>query len=283
MNLQNLIIELDKFWSDNGCIIRQPYDMEVGAGTYHPATFFGALQEGEYRVAYVQPSRRPTDGRYGESPNRVQRFLQYQVIMKPSPKNIQELYMESLTKIGIDTSKHDIRFIKDDWESPTLGAWGVGWEVWLDGMEITQFTYFQQIGGVPLKQIPGEITYGIERLTMYLQEKNNIFDVKYNDTTTYGDLYKKNEYEYSKYNFELSNVDLLFKSFDTYESEFYRLVEYGLIIPSYEFIIKAAHMFNLLDARNSISVTERQDYIRKIRNMSKRIAKEFLKKGEENE
>jgi glycyl-tRNA synthetase alpha chain len=283
MNLQNLIIELDKFWSDNGCIIRQPYDMEVGAGTYHPATFFGALQDKKYRAAYVQPSRRPTDGRYGESPNRVHRFLQYQVILKPSPKNIQELYIQSLSKIGIDVNKHDIRFIKDDWESPTLGAWGVGWEVWLDGMEITQFTYFQQVGGISLKQIPGEITYGIERLAMYLQEKNNIFDVQYNDTTTYGDLYKKNEYEYSKYNFELSNVKLLFESFDNYESEFYRMVENGLIIPSYEFIMKAAHMFNLLDARNSISVTERQDYIRRIRNMSKRVAKEFLKKGEENE
>ncbi len=283
MNLQDLIIELDKFWSKKGCIIRQPYDMEMGAGTYHPATFFGTLEDKDYKVAYVQPSRRPTDGRYGESPNRVQRFLQYQVIMKPSPENIQDLYIESLNIIGIDTDKHDIRFIKDDWESPTLGAWGVGWEVWLDGMEITQFTYFQQMGGAPLKKIPVEITYGLERLAMYLQKTDNIFDVKYNDNTTYGDLYKKNEYEYSKYNFELSNPELLFRSFDEYEKEFYRLIEESLIIPSYEFIIKSSHTFNLLDARNSISVTERQNYIARIRKMSRRIAKEFLKKGEENE
>ncbi|MCD6449120.1 MAG: glycine--tRNA ligase subunit alpha [Thermotogaceae bacterium] len=279
MYLQDVIFNLQKFWSSKGCVIDQPYDMEMGAGTFHPSTFFGVLKSGEWKVAFVQPSRRPTDGRYGENPNRMQRYFQFQVIIKPSPEDSQEIYIESLRALGIDPKKHDIRFVEDNWESPTLGAWGVGWEVWLDGMEITQFTYFQQIGGISLKEIPLEITYGIERLAMFLQSVDNVFEVKWNENITYGDVFLENERQQSIYNFEEADVEILFRHFDDHERKFYKLAKKGLYLPAYEQIIKASHVFNLLDARNAISVSQRQEYIRRIRSMSKRVAKIF--KGRE--
>jgi glycyl-tRNA synthetase alpha chain len=276
MYFQDLFITLHKFWMDNGCVIRTPYDIESGAGTFHPATFFGVLGPEPCNVGFVQPSRRPKDGRYGENPNRNQHFFQYQVILKPTPANPQELYLESLRKIGIVPEEHDIRFVEDDWESPTLGAWGLGWEVWLDGMEITQFTYFQQMGGFNLDPIPCEITYGIERLCMYIQGVDHIRKLKWNKDVTYGDIYFQNEFEQSKYNFEYSNPDILFKLFEMYESEAKRLVELKLAFPAYEFVIKMSHSFNLLDARGVISVTERAGYINRVRGLAKKCAALYL-------
>jgi glycyl-tRNA synthetase alpha chain len=276
MYLQDVIMKLNDFWASKGCLLEQPYDMEVGAGTFHPATFFGSLRKGLWKVAYVQPSRRPTDGRYGENPNRLQRYFQYQVIIKPSPENSQELYLESLEYLGINLKEHDIRFVEDNWESPTLGAWGVGWEVWLDGMEITQFTYFQQIGGISLKDIPLEITYGLERIAMYLQGVDNVYEVQWNENVKYGDVFLENEREFSVFNFEEANVGLLFRHFDEYEKEFYRLVEKNLYLPAYDYVLKCSHTFNLLDARGAISVSQRQTYVKRIQAMARKVARVFL-------
>jgi len=276
MFLQDVIMKLNEFWASKGCLLEQPYDLEVGAGTFHPATFFGSLRKGPWKVAYVQPSRRPTDGRYGENPNRLQRYFQYQVIVKPSPENSQELYLESLEYLGINISQHDVRFIEDNWESPTLGAWGVGWEIWLDGMEITQFTYFQQIGGITLKEIPLEITYGLERIAMYLQGVDSVFEVKWNEDVLYGDVFLENEREFSIFNFEEANTEMLFKHFEEYEREFHRLIEKKLYLPAYDYVLKCSHTFNLLDARGAISVSQRQSYVKRIQNMARRVARVFL-------
>lgn len=276
MYLQDLIAKLNEFWSSKGCFIDQPYDLEVGAGTFHPSTTFGVLKDGEWKVAFVQPCRRPTDGRYGENPNRLQRYFQYQVIIKPSPKDSQELYLESLKYLGIDPKEHDIRFMEDNWESPTLGAWGVGWEVWLDGLEITQFTYFQQFGGITLKEIPLELTYGLERIAMYLQGVDSVFDVKWNEWITYGDVFLENERQFSHYNFDEADSNMLLEIFNRYEEEFNRLLEKNLYLPAYDHVLKCSHVFNLLDARNAISVMERQNYIKRIRSMAKRCAELFV-------
>lgn len=284
MTFQRLIATLAQYWSDQGCIIMQSVDMEVGAGTFHTASFLGAIGPEPWRAAYVQPSRRPTDGRYGENPNRVQRHHQFQVVLKPSPDNIQELYLDSLRKIGIDFLTDDIRFVEDNWESPTLGAWGMGWEVWFNGMEITQFTYFQQVGGLECKPVTGEITYGLERLCMTLQGVDNIYDLIWNvgpqGIITYGDVCKQTEVEMSKYNFEVADVATLFKHFEFYESESQRLVEADLPLPAYEMVLKASHTFNLLDARRALSVTERQHHILKIRKIAKAVAESYLKARE---
>ena len=276
MYLQDMIRNLDAFWASKGCSILQPYDMEMGAGTYHTATILGALGPKPWRCAFVQPSRRPTDGRYGENPNRMQRFLQYQVILKPSPEESQNLYLESLRALSIRPEEHDIRFVEDNWESPTLGAWGIGWEVWLDGMEITQFTYFQQIAGIDVKPIPLEITYGIERIVMYLQGIDNVYDLKWNEEMTYRELYHQNEVEFSRYNFEKADTDMLFRLFDMHAKECERLIADKLVRPAYEQMVKCANTLNLLDARNAISVTQRQAYIGAIRNMTKACAKVYL-------
>ncbi|MGB9731251.1 MULTISPECIES: glycine--tRNA ligase subunit alpha [Calditerrivibrio] len=281
MYFQDVILKLQEFWARNGCIIYQPYDIEVGAGTFNPATFLRCLGPEPWNVAYVEPSRRPTDGRYGENPNRLQHYYQFQVILKPSPDNIQDLYLDSLKQLGIDPLEHDIRFVEDDWESPTLGAWGLGWEVWLDGMEITQFTYFQQAGGIDLKPVSGEITYGLERITMYLQGVESVFDLKWNENITYGDVYHRNEVEFSKFNFEEADVEMNFKLFEMYERECIRLVEKGIVLPAYDFCLKCSHTFNLLDARNAISVTERTGYIGRVRNLAKLCAEGYLKSREE--
>jgi len=282
VTFQELIFALEQYWAKQGCIIQQPYDIEVGAGTFNPATFLRALGPEPWNVAYVEPSRRPTDGRYGENPNRLQHYYQYQVLMKPSPLNIQELYLDSLKSFGIDPLDHDIRFVEDDWEAPTVGAWGLGWEVWLDGMEITQFTYFQQIGGISLKEIPLEITYGVERIAMYLQNVDNVYDVMWNEDVKYGELFKENERQFSIYNFEVANTDTLFKLYDMYKQEFNSLIEKGLIFPAYEQLLKCSHTFNLLDARNAISVAQRQTYIRDIRTMASKCAKQFIESESAN-
>lgn len=278
--LQGMIATLQAFWAEQGCVIVQPLDMEVGAGTFHPSTFLRAIGPEPWRAAFVQPCRRPTDGRYGENPNRVQHYYQFQVILKPSPENIQELYLDSLRALGVDPLVDDIRFVEDNWESPTLGAWGLGWEVWLNGMEVTQFTYFQQVGGLECKPVTGEITYGLERLAMPLQGINNIFDLVWTHTphgiVTYGDVFHQNEVEMSKYNFEAANIDELFKQFVTFEQESTRLIEAGLPLPAYEMALKASHTFNLLDARRAISVTERQQYILKIRRLTKIVAESYF-------
>lgn len=283
-SFQELIFELQKYWSGHGCAIAQPYDMEMGAGTFHPATFLRAIGPEPWRAAYVQPCRRPTDGRYGENPNRLQHYYQFQVLLKPSPDNIQQLYLDSLKAIGIDSETHDIRFVEDNWESPTLGAWGLGWEVWLDGMEISQFTYFQQIGGLDCKPVTGEITYGLERIAMCLQDCSNVFDLIWTENgerkVTYGDIYHQNEVEMSRYNFELANTDSLFNWFDTCEQESQKLIEAGLPIPAYEMTMKASHAFNLLDARGAISVTERQRYILRVRTLSRAVAQTFYESRE---
>lgn len=281
LTFQGLILTLQKFWADQGCVILQPLDMEVGAGTSHPATFLRALGPETWNCAYVQPSRRPTDGRYGENPNRLQHYYQYQVILKPSPANIQELYLESLVKIGVDPLVHDIRFVEDNWENPTLGAWGLGWEVWLDGMEVTQFTYFQQVGGIECYPVSGEITYGLERLAMYIQEVDSVYDLIWTlgpdgNKVTYGDVFHQNEVEQSTYNFEHADTDALFAQFDTYEKNAARMIEQKLPLPAYELILKAGHTFNLLDARKAISVTERQRYILRIRTLSRAVAQEYF-------
>lgn len=276
---QGLIATLQAFWSQQGCVLMQPLDMEVGAGTFHTASFLGAIGPEPWRAAYVQPSRRPTDGRYGENPNRVQRHHQFQVILKPSPLNIQALYLDSLRALKIDTLTDDIRFVEDNWESPTLGAWGLGWEVWLNGMEVTQFTYFQQVGGLECKPITGEITYGLERLAMALQGVDNMYDVVWSrgpqGTVTYGDVFHQTEVEMSTYNFEMADVDTLFNHFHFYEKESERLIAANLPLPAYEMVLKASHTFNLLDARGALSVTERQHHILKIRRLAKAVAESY--------
>lgn len=278
--LQGMIAALQQYWSNQGCVIVQPLDMEIGAGTFHPATFLRAIGPEPWRAAYVQPCRRPTDGRYGENPNRVQHYYQFQVVLKPSPDNIQELYLDSLRALGIDPLVDDIRFVEDNWESPTLGAWGLGWEVWLNGMEITQFTYFQQVGGLECNPVTGEITYGLERLAMPLQGIDNIFDLVWCKTpagiVTYGDVFHQNEVEMSKYNFEIADTEMLFKQFQFYENESTRLIELALPLPAFEMAFKASHTFNLLDARRAISVTERQQYILKIRRLTKAVAESYF-------
>ena len=280
MTFQELILALSRYWSRQGCVLLQPYDMEMGAGTFHTATFLRAIGPEPWQAAYVQPSRRPKDGRYGDNPNRLQHYYQYQVVLKPSPDNIQELYLDSLRAIGIDTKKHDIRFVEDDWESPTLGAWGLGWEVWLDGMEVTQFTYFQEVGSLPCKPVLGEITYGLERLAMYLQGVENVFDLTWTKGVSYGDVYHQNEVEQSKYNFEHSNVNWLFQQFNDYESEAKRLMEAALPLPAYEMVLKCSHAFNLLDARGAISTTERAAYIGRVRVLARLVAQSYYESRE---
>ena len=272
---QQVILRLQNFWDERGCVLLQPYDIEVGAGTFHTATFLRAIGPEPWRAAYVQPSRRPKDGRYGENPNRLQHYYQYQVVLKPSPDDIQELYLDSLRALGIDTAQHDVRFVEDDWESPTLGAWGLGWEVWLNGMEVTQFTYFQEIGSLVCRPVLGEITYGLERLAMYLQGVENVFDLVWSPGVTYGDVYHQNEVEQSKYNFEHSNVDLLLRLFTDFEGEAKRLIGAGLALPAYEMVMKCSHTFNLLDAHGAISVTERAAYIAKVRALSRLVAQAY--------
>ncbi|MCH7895838.1 MAG: glycine--tRNA ligase subunit alpha [candidate division NC10 bacterium] len=281
MHYQDVVIGLEEFFAKRGCVIQEPYDIEVGAGTSNPATFLRVLGPEPWNVAYVEPSRRPTDGRYGENPNRLQHYYQFQVILKPSPDDIQDIYLDSLRYLGIDPLKHDIRFVEDDWESPTLGAWGLGWEVWLDGMEITQFTYFQQAGGIDLKPVSGELTYGIERIAMYLQGVENIFDLEWVNGVTYGDVHHKGEIEWSVYNFDEADTQLQYKLFDLYEVESLRLIEKGLVLPAYDYCLKCSHTFNILDARGVISVTERQALIGRVRNMARRVAEAYLKQREE--
>jgi len=275
LTFQQLILRLNDFWDKHGCALLQPYDMEVGAGTFHTATFLRAIWPELWKAAYVQPSRRPKDGRYGENPNRLQHYYQYQVALKPSPANIQELYLDSLKAIGVDPNVHDIRFVEDDWESPTLGAWGLGWEVWLDGMEVTQFTYFQEVGSLACKPVLGEITYGLERLAMYLQEKESIYDLVWTPGVSYGDVYHQNEVEQSKYNFEFANVELLLRLFGDFEGEAKKLIAAGLALPAYEMVMKCSHTFNLLDARGAISVTERDAYIGRVRALSRLVAQAY--------
>lgn len=276
MNFQEIIINLQKFWSERGCIIQQPYDIEKGAGTMNPATFLRALGPEPWKVAYVEPSRRPTDGRYGENPNRLQHYYQYQVILKPSPDDVIEQYLESLKFLGIEPEKHDIRLVEDNWESPTLGAWGLGWEIWLDGMEITQFTYFQQCGGFDCYPVCAEITYGIERIAMYVQNKASVFDIEWVDGITYGDVHHQNEIDYSYYNFETADPKSLTTMFNICEQEAIRVAEANLVQPAYDYVLKCSHVFNLLDARGAISVTERTGYIARVRNIARIVAKEYL-------
>lgn len=282
MNLQEMILTINRFWASKGCLLTFPYDMEKGAGTFNPSTFLRALGPEPWNVAYVEPSRRPTDGRYGRNPNRLQHYYQYQVIMKPSPENIQELYLEMLELIGIDPKLHDIRFVEDNWESPTLGAWGLGWEVWCDGMEITQFTYFQQVGGFECKPVAVEITLGLERLASYIQGVDNAYDVMYNDKLRYGDLFEHAEWEHSTYNFEQSDTQMLFSLFNMYEAEAKRLfaLETPLVLPGYDYVLKCSHIFNLLDARGAIAVSERQGYMLRVRNMARKAAQVFLAQRE---
>lgn len=275
-NFQNIILDLHRFWSDRGCLLAQPYDTEKGAGTMNPHTFLRALGSQPWSVAYVEPCRRPTDGRYGENPNRFQHYYQYQVLIKPSPNNIQEIYLDSLRVLGIHPEDHDIRFVEDNWESPTLGAWGVGWEVWLDGMEITQFTYFQQCGGIDCRPVSIEITYGLERLAMYLQNVDSINKIQWNDQVSYGDIFLQNEIEQCTYNFEASNPDLLFELFTLYEQEAEQLTEKGLVMPSLDYVLKCSHSFNLLDARGVIAVAERTRYITRIRHLAKKVAQLYI-------
>jgi len=280
LTFQQLILKLNEFWDRQGCVLLQPYDMEVGAGTFHTATFLRAIGPEPWKAAYVQPSRRPKDGRYGENPNRLQHYYQYQVVLKPSPDAIQDLYIDSLKQLGVKPGEHDIRFVEDDWESPTLGAWGLGWEVWLDGMEITQFTYFQEVGSLACKPVLGEITYGLERLAMYLQGKESVYDLVWVDGVRYGDVYHQNEVEQSRYNFELANVDLLFDSFKNHEAEAKRLIAAECVLPAYEMVLRCSHSFNLLDARGAISVTERQAYIGRVRNLAKSVAQAYYESRE---
>jgi len=274
-SFQNLILKLQSYWAEKGCAITQPFDMEVGAGTFHPATFLRSIGPEPWQAAYVQPSRRPGDGRYGENPNRLQHYYQFQVLLKPSPDDIQDLYLDSLTAIGIDLKMHDVRFVEDNWESPTLGAWGLGWEVWLNGMEVSQFTYFQQVGGLSCKPISGELTYGLERLAMYLQGVDSVYDLIWTEGLTYGDVFHQNEVEQSKYNFEIADTEVLFRQFDEAEAMNLKLIEENLPFPAYEQTMKASHIFNLLDARKAISVTDRARFIRRVRSMSQKVAKEY--------
>ena len=276
MNFQDMIFALKNFWSSQGCIIYEPYDVEKGAGTMNPATFLRTLGPEPWHVAYVEPSRRPADGRYGDNPNRLYQHHQFQVICKPSPDNIQELYLKSLETLGINPAEHDIRFVEDNWESPTLGAWGLGWEVWLDGMEVTQFTYFQQVGGIDVAPVSSEITYGMERLAMYIQGVENVYDLQWNETATYGDIFHQNEVEQSTYAFELSNAHL----FDEYEKEAMRVIKAGFVLPAYDYVLKCSHTFNLLDARGAISVSERAAFIGRVRSMARACAKAYLEQRE---
>ncbi|MEW6273959.1 MAG: glycine--tRNA ligase subunit alpha [Bacillota bacterium] len=280
MNFQEMIMALDHFWAGQNCLIQQPYDLEKGAGTMNPATFLRVLGPEPWRVAYVEPSRRPTDGRYGENPNRLQHYYQYQVILKPSPADVVDVYLESLRAIGIDPAHHDVRLVEDNWESPTLGAWGLGWEVWLDGMEITQFTYFQQCGGFDLRPVSAEITYGLERLAMFIQEKDSVFNIEWVDGITYGDVHHQGEVEYSRYNFELSDPELLFKLFELYEQEARRVIERDLVLPAYDYVLKCSHTFNLLDARGAISVTERTAFIHRVRSLARACAVAYMEQRE---
>ena len=281
LTFQQIILQLNQYWDRHGCVLLQPHDMEMGAGTFHTATFLRAVGPEPWNAAYVQPCRRPKDGRYGENPNRLQHYYQYQVVMKPSPEQFQDLYLGSLTDaLGIDPKKNDIRFVEDDWESPTLGAWGLGWEVWLNGMEVTQYTYFQQVGGLDCKPVLGELTYGLERLAMYLQGKDSIFDLVWADSVTYGDVYHQNEVEQSKYNFELANTEMLFQHFNQFEGEAKRLMEAQCVLPAYEMVMKCSHTFNLLDARGAISVTERAAYIGRVRNLARAIAQAYYESRE---
>ncbi len=282
---QGLILALQHYWAKQGCVIMQPYDMEMGAGTFHPATYLRAIGPEPWNAAYVQPSRRPTDGRYGENPNRLQHYYQFQVVLKPSPLDIQDRYLESLKMLGIDPLVHDIRFVEDNWESPTLGAWGLGWEIWLNGMEVTQFTYFQQVGGLDCRPVLGEITYGLERIAMYLQGVKSVFDLVWTrgpqGVVTYGDVFHQNEVEQSTYNFEQADVDFLFKQFDHCESQSQKLIDANLALPAYEQVLQASHTFNLLDARHAISVTERQRYILRVRSLSRAVAETYYASREE--
>ncbi|WP_027183342.1 glycine--tRNA ligase subunit alpha [Desulfovibrio inopinatus] len=273
MHFQNVILTLQEYWTKQGCILVQPYDIEVGAGTFNPSTFFRVIGPEPWNVCYVEPSRRPTDGRYGDNPNRLQHFYQFQVILKPSPDNVQDMYLQSLEALGISPAEHDIRFVEDDWESPTLGAWGLGWEVWLDGMEVTQFTYFQQTGGIDLTPVSVEITYGLERISMYLQQKESVYDLMWNDTVTYGHVYHQAEVEHSKYNFDESDPEMLLGFFNSYEAECKRLCEAGLPWPAYDYCLKCSHTFNLLEARGAISITERTGYITRVRNLASALAR----------
>jgi len=280
LTFQELILELQSYWGAKGCVLLQPYDMEMGAGTFHTATFLRAIGPEPWKAAYVQPSRRPKDGRYGDNPNRLQHYYQYQVVLKPSPDDIQDLYLDSLRALGINLKQHDVRFVEDDWESPTLGASGLGWEVWLDGMEITQFTYFQEVGSLPCKPVLGEITYGLERLAMYLQERENVFDLVWTPGVTYGDVYHQNEVEQSKYNFELANTEMLLQHFGQYEAEAKRLIDARCVLPAYEMVLKCSHTFNLLDARGAISVTERQAYIGRVRTLARLVGQAYYESRE---
>ena len=281
LTFQEMVLKLNEYWSDYGCLIQQPYDIEKGASTMNPATFLRVLGPEPWNAAMIEPCRRPTDGRYGENPNRLQHYFQYQVILKPSPEDAQDIYLKSLESIGIDLSKHDIRFVEDNWESPTLGAWGVGWEVWLDGMEVTQFTYFQQAGGIDVKPVALELTYGLERIAMYLQNVNSVFDVMYNKTIKYGDIYHQNEVEQSTYNFEVSTPEILFKLFDLYSQEVDNIIESKLVLPAYDYVLKCSHSFNLLDARGVISKDERTNFINRIRKMAEKVAKLYVNQREE--
>jgi glycyl-tRNA synthetase alpha chain len=276
-SFQDVILTLQRFWAEKGCVIVQPYDMEVGAGTFHPATFLRVLGPEPWNTAFVQPSRRPTDGRYGENPNRLGAYYQFQVGLKPAPVNVQEIYLDSLRHLGLDPHEHDLRFVEDDWESPTLGAWGLGWEVWSDGMEVTQFTYFQQAGGIDLKPVTAELTYGLERVTMYLQDCDNVYDLVWVDDVRYGQVHHQSEVEFSKFNFEHSEAKLHLELFDRFERECKRLLEAGLVLPAYDFCMKCSHNFNLLDARGAISVTERQRYIGRVRALAKGCAEAYVK------
>jgi glycyl-tRNA synthetase alpha chain len=280
MNFQEMILTLNKFWGEQGCIIMQPYDIEKGAGTMNPSTFLRALGPEPWNVAYIEPCRRPADGRYGENPNRLQHYYQYQVILKPSPDNIQELYLQSLAALGIKAEEHDIRFVEDNWESPTLGAWGLGWEVWLDGMEVTQFTYFQQCGGIDCKPVCGEITYGLERLATFIQGVDSVYDIQWVGDVQYRDVFHQNEVDYSEYNFKVADTDMLFNFFDAYEKEAIRVVEAGLVQPAFDYVLKCSHTFNLLDARGAISVTERTHYIARVRNMARLCAQAYVAQRE---
>jgi len=280
LTFQQLILRLNDFWDRRGCVLLQPYDMEMGAGTFHTATFLRAIGPEPWNAAYVQPSRRPKDGRYGDNPNRLQHYYQYQVALKPSPPDIQDVYLESLKHLGIDPQEHDIRFVEDDWESPTLGAWGLGWEVWLDGMEITQFTYFQEVGSLACKPVLGEITYGLERLAMYLQAKDSIYDLAWAPGVSYGNVYHQNEVEQSRYNFELANVELLFDLFNKFERDARRLIDAQCVLPAYEMVLKCSHSFNLLDARGAISITERAAYIGRVRALARAVAQAYYESRE---
>ena len=281
MYFQDVMLTLQRFWADRGCVVAQPFDIECGAGTFNPSTCLRVLSPEPWNVAYVEPSRRPKDGRYGENPNRLQHYFQFQVIMKPSPDNVQELYLESLRALGINPAQHDIRFVEDDWESPTIGAWGLGWEVWLNGMEVTQFTYFQQVGGIDLAPISVELTYGLERLTMYLQGKDSVYDLQWNEHLTYGDFYHQNEVEQSRYNFETSTAAMHRAHFNDFESECNMLIEKELLWPAYDFCLKCSHTFNLLDARGAISITERTGYIGRVRALASGVARLFAAQREQ--